>query len=171
MSAAAEPTVLHEIAHVFGAVDLSGCILTKLDEAAALGGALSVLIQRQLPVAYVSNGQRVPEDLELARAVRAVTLNASMASNLVREVRNLQRRGARRRRGPAVAEGVRLFEEAPAADVPAPSAPQPPAGTEEKRRDIAPEAAPAPKPADAQKPSAQANALTEPNQPSDTSTQ
>jgi TrmH family RNA methyltransferase len=41
-----------------------------------------------------------------------------MASNLVTEVRNLQRRGARRRRGPAVAEGVRLVEEALAAAVP-----------------------------------------------------
>ncbi len=73
MSAAAEPSVLHEIAHVFGAVDLSGCILTKLDEAATLGGVLSVLIQRQLPVAFVSNGQRVPEDLEVARAHRLIS--------------------------------------------------------------------------------------------------
>ncbi len=73
MSAAAEPAVLNEIAHVFGAVDLSGCILTKLDEAASLGGALSVLIQRQLPVAFVSSGQRVPEDLEIARGYRLIT--------------------------------------------------------------------------------------------------
>jgi TrmH family RNA methyltransferase len=41
-----------------------------------------------------------------------------MASNLVTEVRNLQRRKARKRRGLAVAEGVRLAEEALAAGVP-----------------------------------------------------
>jgi TrmH family RNA methyltransferase len=41
-----------------------------------------------------------------------------MASNLVTEVRNLQRRKARKRRGLAVAEGVRLVEEALAAGVP-----------------------------------------------------
>lgn len=41
-----------------------------------------------------------------------------MASNLVSEVRNLQRRRSRRRRGLAVAEGVRLVEEALEAGVP-----------------------------------------------------
>ncbi len=40
-----------------------------------------------------------------------------MASNLVSQVRNLQRRKARRRRGAAIAEGVRLVEEALAAGV------------------------------------------------------
>ena len=44
-----------------------GCILTKTDEATSLGGALSVLIRSGLPLAYVANGQRVPEDLHLMR--------------------------------------------------------------------------------------------------------
>ena len=41
-----------------------------------------------------------------------------MASNLVKQVRNLQRRKSRRRRGLAIAEGVRLVEEAIAARIP-----------------------------------------------------
>jgi TrmH family RNA methyltransferase len=41
-----------------------------------------------------------------------------MPSNLITEIRNLQRRKARKRRGLAVAEGVRLVEEALAAKVP-----------------------------------------------------
>ncbi|MDH3291151.1 MAG: RNA methyltransferase [Gemmatimonadota bacterium] len=41
-----------------------------------------------------------------------------MASNLVSQIRNLQRRKVRRRRGLAIAEGVRLVEEAVAAGVP-----------------------------------------------------
>jgi len=41
-----------------------------------------------------------------------------MSSNLISEIRNLQRRKARKRRGLAVAEGVRLVEEALAAGVP-----------------------------------------------------
>ena len=42
-------------------------ILTKTDEATSLGGALSVLIRSQLALAYVANGQRVPEDIHLMR--------------------------------------------------------------------------------------------------------
>jgi flagellar biosynthesis protein FlhF len=53
-------------------------VLTKLDEATSLGGAISALIRSRLPVAYVSDGQRVPEDLSPARAhqliARAVEL-------------------------------------------------------------------------------------------------
>ena len=49
------------------------CLITKVDEAATLGGVLSVLIRARLPVAYVSNGQRVPEDLAPARALDLVS--------------------------------------------------------------------------------------------------
>ena len=55
------------------------CVLTKLDEAASLGGALSVLIKARLPVAYVSEGQRVPEDLRPARALELVSTAVRLA--------------------------------------------------------------------------------------------
>ena len=44
------------------------CILTKLDEAPNLGGALSVLIRRRLALDYTTDGQRVPEDISVADA-------------------------------------------------------------------------------------------------------
>ncbi len=44
------------------------CILTKLDEAPNLGGALSVLIRHRLPLDYTTDGQRVPEDISVADA-------------------------------------------------------------------------------------------------------
>lgn len=62
-----------EILHAYAPVRPHGCILTKVDEATGLGGVLSQLIQHRLPVAYVSDGQRVPEDLYAARAHRLVS--------------------------------------------------------------------------------------------------
>jgi flagellar biosynthesis protein FlhF len=56
----------------FGKLPLAGCILTKLDEADRAGGSLSIAIRRELPVAYYADGQRVPEDLHVARADRLV---------------------------------------------------------------------------------------------------
>jgi flagellar biosynthesis protein FlhF len=45
--------------------ELAGCILTKVDEAASLATSLDVIMRHSLRLHYVSNGQRVPEDLHL----------------------------------------------------------------------------------------------------------
>jgi flagellar biosynthesis protein FlhF len=52
----------------FRATPLAGCILTKLDEATRIGAALSAAVRHQLALAWVCDGQRVPEDLCAARA-------------------------------------------------------------------------------------------------------
>lgn len=64
LSAATQLNVMRDIVNSFGKVVLKGCILTKLDEALQLGNVISVLIESALPMAYVSVGQRVPEDLQ-----------------------------------------------------------------------------------------------------------
>lgn len=46
----------------------AACILTKLDETPQPGAALDSLIRHRLPLAYISGGQRVPEDLHPANA-------------------------------------------------------------------------------------------------------
>jgi flagellar biosynthesis protein FlhF len=79
LSAAAQAGAIEEAVQRFAAAQPTTCVLTKLDEATSLGGALSTLIRSQLPVTYVSEGQRVPEDLAPARAhqliARAVDLS------------------------------------------------------------------------------------------------
>jgi len=40
-------------------------VLTKVDEAASLASTLDVIMRHELRLHYVSNGQRVPEDLHL----------------------------------------------------------------------------------------------------------
>lgn len=52
----------------YWSVKPAACILTKVDETTRLGGAISVAVRNRLPVAYVCDGQRVPEDLQLARS-------------------------------------------------------------------------------------------------------
>jgi len=68
LSANAQISTLDEVINAFKNAGPAGCILTKLDEAASLGGVLSAVIKHQLPIAYVSNGQKVPEDIQPARA-------------------------------------------------------------------------------------------------------
>ncbi|MDO6641122.1 MULTISPECIES: flagellar biosynthesis protein FlhF [unclassified Shewanella] len=66
MSATSQRRVLLDAVEHFKRIPLSGCILTKLDESVSIAGALSVLIQNGLPLSYVTDGQRVPEDMQVA---------------------------------------------------------------------------------------------------------
>lgn len=47
---------------------LTGCILSKVDEVAGFGEVLSLAVEKALPVAYITNGQAIPDDIELATA-------------------------------------------------------------------------------------------------------
>lgn len=66
LSATAQRRVLQEAVEYFKRVPLAGAVLTKLDESVSLASALSVLISNKLPLNYVTDGQRVPEDIHLA---------------------------------------------------------------------------------------------------------
>lgn len=78
LSANTQETALNQIAQMYSALDLSGCCLTKMDEAVSLGGLLSVVIKYQFPVAYVSEGQRVPEDIQRARPYNLISKSVTM---------------------------------------------------------------------------------------------
>ncbi|QFU23475.1 flagellar biosynthesis protein FlhF [Shewanella eurypsychrophilus] len=66
LSATGQRRVLEEAVEQFKRIPLSGAVLTKLDESVSLAPALSVLIQSGLPLSYVTDGQRVPEDIQVA---------------------------------------------------------------------------------------------------------
>jgi flagellar biosynthesis protein FlhF len=54
------------------------CVLTKVDEAASLGGAISAVLRHKLKIAYVCDGQRVPEDLHAAHQKRVWLIRAAL---------------------------------------------------------------------------------------------
>ncbi len=67
LSANSQLSSMEKCFEVFSELKPSACILTKTDEAENLGAALGSLIHSKMPLAYVCDGQRVPEDLHLAR--------------------------------------------------------------------------------------------------------
>ncbi|PWB52178.1 MAG: flagellar biosynthesis protein FlhF [Nitrosomonadales bacterium] len=68
IGANAQGSTLEDVVRAYRGSGMDGCILTKVDEAISFGGALDVIIRHQLPLHYITNGQRVPEDLHLANA-------------------------------------------------------------------------------------------------------
>ena len=65
LSATSRGDTLDDVVRAYSGMDLAGCVLTKVDEAASLASSLDVIIRHGLRLYYVSNGQRVPEDLHL----------------------------------------------------------------------------------------------------------
>lgn len=65
LSATSRGDTLDDVIAAYRGDDLAGCILTKVDEAASLATALDAIMRQGLRLNYVSNGQRVPEDLHL----------------------------------------------------------------------------------------------------------
>ena len=63
---------LDEVVRRFSTVQPQGVVLTKLDETGRLGSALSVVVDHQLPMAWVTDGQRVPDDLHRANSAHLV---------------------------------------------------------------------------------------------------
>lgn len=79
LGASTQAGSLEETVKRYASANPASCVLTKLDEAASLGGALSALIRARLPVSYVSEGQRVPEDLRPARSLELVSAAVRLA--------------------------------------------------------------------------------------------
>ena len=75
LPATAQRKVLEHAYEHFSNIGLKGIILTKIDESESLADALSLCIKQKLMLSYVTDGQRVPEDLEVPDA-RALALKA-----------------------------------------------------------------------------------------------
>ena len=80
LNAAGNGETLDDVVRVYSGGGVDGCIITKTDEAVGLATVLDVAIRHRLALHYVTNGQRVPEDLHLpdredllGRALRRVT--------------------------------------------------------------------------------------------------
>jgi flagellar biosynthesis protein FlhF len=66
LSATTRDDDLHAIVEQFMSLPVHRILFTKLDESRKLGCLVNVPIRNNLPISYVTNGQRVPEDIEIA---------------------------------------------------------------------------------------------------------
>jgi flagellar biosynthesis protein FlhF len=79
LSASTQAGAIEETVKRYARANPASALLTKVDEAASLGGILSALAHSELPISYVSEGQRVPEDLRPARALELVSRAVQLA--------------------------------------------------------------------------------------------
>jgi flagellar biosynthesis protein FlhF len=82
LSATTELAALHRAMDSFSSIRPDACLITKTDEAASLGNILSVVIKSGLPVAYYTDGQKVPEDMHVARSSPLVDMASTLAQDI-----------------------------------------------------------------------------------------
>lgn len=63
----------------FKEANLSGCVFTKLDECFSLGAGMSIAAMTKMPLALVTDGPHIPDDLHYPDANRLVKLAEQMA--------------------------------------------------------------------------------------------
>ncbi|MFC4488038.1 flagellar biosynthesis protein FlhF [Chromobacterium aquaticum] len=64
----ADGQTLEDVVRRYRGDGLTGCVLSKIDESVTMGPSLDVIIRNRLRLFYITNGQRVPEDLHAAHA-------------------------------------------------------------------------------------------------------
>ncbi|WP_372966023.1 flagellar biosynthesis protein FlhF [Marinobacter sp.] len=74
VSATSQPRIMKSVWHCYKMANLAGCIVTKIDEALTLGESLGFVMETGLPVAWYTNGQKIPEDLHRAEAMPLVRM-------------------------------------------------------------------------------------------------
>lgn len=65
LNATSRGETLDDVIRAYGGEDIAACILSKIDETTTLAPAVDAVARHGMPVAYLANGQRVPEDLHL----------------------------------------------------------------------------------------------------------
>ena len=63
LSATTRENEISETIHQFSKLEIANTIFTKIDECMSLGVLLNTQLQNSNPISYITNGQRVPEDL------------------------------------------------------------------------------------------------------------
>jgi flagellar biosynthesis protein FlhF len=78
LAANAQAQAIDNAVRAYAPLSPQAAILTKLDEAPLIGGALSAVIRHGMPLDYTTDGQRVPEDIASADARKLVCLAAQL---------------------------------------------------------------------------------------------
>lgn len=79
LSSTCQRRILDKAIDDYKHLNLEGCVFTKLDESASLGEALSVAIEAQLPIAYITDGQNIPDDIARPQPSRLINHAIALA--------------------------------------------------------------------------------------------
>jgi flagellar biosynthesis protein FlhF len=81
LSTTTKDSDMNEITRRFGIIPIDGVIFTKLDESSSYGSIFNHSIRFKKPISFLTTGQKVPEDIEVATKERLVDLMLNISGN------------------------------------------------------------------------------------------
>lgn len=79
LSATSQESGLDETIRRFGELPLAGAVISKIDEAGQLGCVMNALIRHDLPAIWLSDGQRIPDDIHEAARKKLWLVNQAIS--------------------------------------------------------------------------------------------
>jgi flagellar biosynthesis protein FlhF len=84
LSCSSQLQLMRNAYDTYAELGLQGCVLSKTDESGSLGEALTLVVEKQLPIAYVTDGQKIPDDIGIAQRNDLVSRTVVIAQRSVR---------------------------------------------------------------------------------------
>ncbi|WP_163833154.1 flagellar biosynthesis protein FlhF [Spartinivicinus ruber] len=81
LSTTSQQQVLQVAYNTYSQTRLVGGVLTKLDEASSLGETVELLMDKHLAVSYITDGQRIPDDIHQARAHQVISRAVALSQH------------------------------------------------------------------------------------------
>jgi len=88
VSCSSQRRVVEQAFNVYKSLGLNGCVLSKMDESGSLGEAISLIVEKRLPVTYVTDGQRIPDDIDIAQKHELVSRAVITAQRAIEAEKN-----------------------------------------------------------------------------------
>ncbi|PCH58211.1 MAG: flagellar biosynthesis protein FlhF, partial [SAR86 cluster bacterium] len=82
MASTSQKTVLQREYQAYSKVNLSATVITKVDDTASIGECLSLATEKQLPIAYETHGQNIPDDIAVAHGTQLVNKAVELSQRL-----------------------------------------------------------------------------------------
>lgn len=74
LNATTSAATVKQIIEKMSFANISSVILSKTDEAASIGGIMSALMELEVPISYITNGQKIPDDIEQVEKGKLIEL-------------------------------------------------------------------------------------------------
>ena len=89
VSCSSQRRVVEQAYNAYKRLGLNGCVLSKMDESGSLGEAISLIVEKGLPVTYVTDGQRIPDDIDVAKKSELVSRAVITAQRAIEAEKNV----------------------------------------------------------------------------------
>jgi flagellar biosynthesis protein FlhF len=96
LSASSQEALIEKVWDAHAKFGINGLIISKVDESSSLGQVISTSVEKQVPIFYLADGQKIPDDCHMLNNREIIILGLNVAQSETRRLigRNTKSRTA-----------------------------------------------------------------------------